>query len=207
MLAGLIATLGITAWAFAARSPPGDPGDGAAGAGADAARAGPPAATAPPAGDRTGRSPSPRPTVTATVTATPQPTPSGSAHYAGKPCRDVGVRLGTSANKKAYGPGDKPKLTVRVEPKQRCVLDPDNVDLVLTSGPEEIWSARDCSPGDRPTWTAGPDHPFTITVRWQRVQSNPARCGKKGPAVGSGWYTAEATLGNERSNEAVLRLK
>lgn len=198
-----MATVGITAWAFAARSAP---GGGAAGAGAEPARARPPAATAPPAGERTDRSPSPRPTVTTTVTATPNPAPSGSARYAGKPCRDVGLRLRTSANKKAYGPGDKPKLTVRVRPKDRCVLDPDGVDLVLTSGSEDVWSARDCSP-DRPTWTAGPGHPFTITMTWQRVQSNPARCGKKGPAAGSGWYTAEATLGDERSNEAVFRLK
>lgn len=204
MLFALATTVGATAWMFAAGSPPGGGGSGVS-AGKPPPE-GQPAAVAQPSPHHSDVSPTPGPTVTVTVTATPR-TAAPAPAYAGRPCRQVGVRLHAGTNRNAYGDGDRPEFTVRVEPKRRCVLDPDRLDFVVTSGTDRIWSAQDCPAGSRPVWTVGPRHPYTATVTWKRMRSNPATCGGKAPKAASGWYTLEATLGDERSNQAVFRLR
>lgn len=193
-------TAGLVAWAVVS-----DGGGSAATAGKP--RSGPEPAAAPQNSERA--SPRPTPTVTVTVTASPKSTVTVTAtpKQLGKPCRKVGARLAVRARKNAYGPGAEPELTIRVKPRKRCLLDPDKLHLVITSGTDRIWSSQDCSGKDRWPRRITPRRPYTEAATWQRVRSNPAKCGEETSSAKAGWYAATAKLGDKESEEAVFRLE
>lgn len=139
------------------------------------------------------------PEATVTVTATPR--------SLGKPCRKTAARLTVRTSKNAYGDGARPTFTVRVKPKKRCLLDPDKLGLVVTSGKDRIWSSRDCGEADRRTSHVATGTPYTLTTAWKRVRSNPATCGKTPATAPDGWYAVTAELGTNSSDEAVFHLE
>lgn len=199
----LLLTVGVTAWALTAGG-----GDTSTRGQAPSPDRDPAAAGSP--SDRPGaQSPGSQPAATVTVSARPTATTTVTAQptYSGPPCRDVGVRLAAHTRTKAYGEDEQPEVTVRVTPQRRCVLDPDKLTLVISSGTEQVWSSRDCPGPDRWPQRIAPQHPYRTTITWKREHSNPATCGEGASRAGPGWYAVAVTLGGQRSGETAFRLK
>ena len=208
MLVAVLLTVGLIVWATTG-------GDGGSSAGTKQPS---PGDQAPPAAARPSESASaasasaessPAPTVTVTVTATPTVTVTKTKkpELRGQPCRKGSIRVAARTDKKAYGKEAKPVFTIRVVPKKRCWIDPDRLELVVTSGTDQIWSSHDCAGRDHLPRRIGPKHPYKARTTWQRVRSNPAKCGELTEPARPGWYVLAATLGDKESGEAVFRLK
>jgi hypothetical protein len=137
-----------------------------------------------------------KPTSTPTRTATPKPTPSANP---GAPCPDSAVQVAATADRKRYGAGVRPVLTLSLTNtgKVACTRDVGQQarELRLTSGNDRVWSSDDCSPGgtaDRVVLKPGERRTFTVT--WARRRSKPGCPG--GQAVAApGTYRLLARLG------------
>ncbi len=117
------------------------------------------------------------------------------------------MRIVADTGKKAYGPKAKPVLEVRVTSKERCVLDPDKLELVVRSGTEQVWSSLDCPGLDRWPRRVEPGYPYRAETPWSRERSNPAKCGADTKNAKPGWYVFLARLGGHHSGEVAFRLK
>lgn len=125
---------------------------------------------------------SPSSAATVTVTATPTVTVTKHAEPEGNACRERDVHLAVHTPTKNYAPDKKPKFTVRVRSGKPCWLDPDEVEVVVKSGSDRIWSSADCPGKDAWLRKIGPHHPGTAKATWSRVRTDPATCADAGKA-------------------------
>lgn len=139
-----------------------------------------------------------KPTPTPTRTPSPKPKPTPSANPAAA-CPDSALKVAATVDRKRYGAGTRPVLTLSVtnSGKVACTRDLGQKarELRLTSGNDRVWSSDDCSPGgaaDRVVLKAGERRTFTVT--WARRRSKPGCPG--GQAVAApGTYRVVARLG------------
>lgn len=91
-----------------------------------------------------------------------------------------------------------------------CAIDTgaSGVELLVTSGPDRVWSSLDCETPLTVSVTElvlTPNKPATITVTWPGIRSNPT-CSSSLPEPLPGTYRAVLTMGGVTSPQAPVEL-
>lgn len=98
-------------------------------------------------------------------------------------------------------------LVVENTGTEACLLDvgAEALDLVVTSGDDEVWSSTRCpaGPGERPLLLA-PDDGTEVAVEWSGRRASP-ECA--GATAGAGTYQVEARVAGKDAGEAVFVLR
>jgi hypothetical protein len=125
---------------------------------------------------RPGGSPSP------TGTKTPAP-PHTTAALAACKTSQLDVEAAMDATSYASGVDPKLSLTIQNTGTVACSfkVGSDVQDYEITSGPEKIWSSKDCQTNPQPvTATLKPGVPVQSTpFAWDRTRSDPSTCSSK----------------------------
>lgn len=153
-------------------------------------------------------------TATASATAPPasataSATPSASATAT---CNQSLVAVSASTDKPAYGGEEDPVLTLKVTNGGTVAcevnLGTSQMEFLVTSGSDRIFSSRDCQAGSEDlVKTIAPGASETANFTWNRnrtVQGCQAVTAK--PGAGGAYYNFTAMLGSKASPKAVFQL-
>ncbi|WP_411375207.1 hypothetical protein ACLH0K_02005 [Arthrobacter sp. MPF02] len=143
----------------------------------------------------------------ATATATPTPTPSATPT-----CNQNLVTVSASTDKAAYGPEEKPLLTLKVTnggtaPCQ-VNIGTSQMEFLVTSGPDRVFSSRDCqTSGEDLVKVIPPGGSETANFPWQRNRTvEGCSVVDAKPGGGGAYYIFTARLGSKASPKAVFQL-
>ena len=127
-------------------------------------------------------------------------------------CTATDLTLVVGSDASSYGAAAQPSLTVRITNTgaNSCAIDAGagQLELLITSGSDRIWSSLDCVADDAPErllLLAAGDADGETTVAWPRVRSN-ADCDSDLPAPRPGWYRAVAKLAGAESEPLQFEL-
>ena len=158
-------------------------------------------------------SPEPTPTPTASESASPDPSASASPSASGAvaSCSDADLQLSAAADKQVYAVGESPVLvlTIRNASTRPCLRDLGQgaSELVVTSGPDRIWSSDDCSPGGPPgPRVLEPGQEDVQRLTWSATRSRPGCEGDKA-AVAPGTYVVSGRNGELRADGDSFRFE
>lgn len=145
--------------------------------------------------------PSGQPSPSATLSATPSASPT---------CDQKLVTVTAGTNKAAYGPDEKPVLTLKVANggKLPCKVNigTSQMEFLVTSGSDRVFSSKDCqAESDDLVRTIEPGKSETANFPWPRNRSLQG-CGEIPDGVGAGYYVFIAKLGPKVSPPAVFQL-
>jgi hypothetical protein len=127
-------------------------------------------------------------------------------------CTAADLTLVVDSDASSYGTAAQPTLTVMITNTgpNSCAIDAgaEQLELLITSGSDRIWSSLDCVADDAPErlllLAAGAADSETA-VAWTRIRSN-AECDSDLPAPRPGWYRAVAKLAGAESEPESFEL-
>ena len=156
-------------------------------------------------------SPVPDPSEEPLAEPSPTPSPSPSPSEEVVACADGDLELTAEADKAVYALGESPTLvlTVRNISDQPCRRDLGQgaSELIVTSGPDRIWSSDDCTPGGEPgPRVLAPDEADVQRLTWAATRSRPGCDGDK-PAVEPGTYVVSGRNGELRAQGDSFRFE
>ena len=139
----------------------------------------------------------------------PSATPSATAS-ASPTCDQKLVTVSAGTNKAAYGPDEKPVLTLKVANggKLPCKVNigTSQMEFLVTSGSDRVFSSKDCqAESDDLVRTIAPGKSETANFPWPRNRSVQG-CEEIPDGVGAGYYVFIAKLGPKVSPPAVFQL-
>ena len=127
-------------------------------------------------------------------------------------CTAADLILVVDSDASSYPAAAQPTLTVLITNigETSCAIDagPAQLELLITSGSDRIWSSTDCLAADAPErllLLAAGDADGNTTVQWTRIRSN-EQCGSDLPAPRPGWYRAVAKLAGAESEPEPFEL-
>lgn len=143
--------------------------------------------------------------------ASASPSPAASPSQEVVPCADGDLALTAEADKTVYALGEEPTLvlTVRNTSDRPCRRDLGQgaSELVVTSGPDRIWSSDDCTPGGAAgPKVLAPDEADVQRLTWSATRSRPGCEGDK-PAVEPGTYVVSGRNGELRAQGDSFRFE
>ncbi|KNH23082.1 membrane protein [Arthrobacter sp. ZBG10] len=139
--------------------------------------------------------------------ATPTPTPSAAPS-----CNQNLVTISAATDKGAYGPDDKPLLTLKVTNggTMPCEVNigTSQMEFLVTSGADRIFSSRDCqSTSEDLIKTIAPGASETANFPWSQARSvEGCQPVSAKPGGGGAYYIFTAKLGSKASPKAVFQL-
>lgn len=145
------------------------------------------------------------PSATSSHTATPTPAPTPS-------CDQKLVTVTAATDKPAYGPDEKPLLTLMVTNggKLPCKVNigTSQMEFLVTSGDDRIFSSRDCqAKSDDLIKEIAPGASETANFPWPRNRTvEGCRAIEAKPGAGGAYYVFTAKLGAKTSPKAVFQL-
>lgn len=161
------------------------------------------------------------PDTVAEATATPQAAPDGESEVPPDPtpaesplevaiCQPEMLKIQATADHASYRVGSSPRLSLSVQNTGGgpCTRDLGQaaVELLVTSGPDRIWSSDDCAPGGaEDVTTLQPGKPVVQRVTWDARRSRPGCTGAKERAE-PGTYRVTGRVGQLRVEGDVFRL-
>jgi hypothetical protein len=125
------------------------------------------------------------------------------------PCTASQISLTAQTDASRYGPGEIPRLSLRVENVgfADCELEVGTLaqEYLITSGPDRIWSSRDCQKGGtalKIVLKPG-DMRETTPITWDRTRSSETTCDGARPIMpgGGATYRLSVFLGEFQSAE------
>jgi hypothetical protein len=140
-----------------------------------------------------------------------QPSPSATPSATASPtCDQKLVTVTAGTNKAAYGPDEKPVLTLKVANggKLPCKVNigTSQMEFLVTSGSDRVFSSKDCqAESDDLVRTIAPGKSETANFPWPRNRSVQG-CEEIPDGVGAGYYVFIAKLGPKVSPPAVFQL-
>jgi hypothetical protein len=140
-------------------------------------------------------------------TATPTPTPSATSG-----CNQNLVTVSGSTDKAAYGPGENPMLTLKLTNggTMPCEINigTSQMEFLVTSGPDRIFSSRDCQAvSEDLVKVIAPGASETANFPWPRNRSvEGCQPVESKPGGGGAYYIFTAKLGSRASPKAVFQL-
>lgn len=149
--------------------------------------------------------PSAAPDATPAATPTPTPTPTPA-------CNQNLVTVSASTDKAAYGPDEKPLLSMKVTNggTMPCEVNmgTSQMDFVVTSGADRIFSSRDCqAKSEDLVKTIQPGSSETANFPWARNRTlEGCQPIEAKPGAGGAYYVFTAKLGSKASPKAVFQL-
>jgi hypothetical protein len=127
-------------------------------------------------------------------------------------CTAADLTLVVDSDASSYPAAAQPTLTVLITNtgETSCAIDAGaaQLELLITSGSDRIWSSLDCVAADAPErllLLAAGDSDGNTTVQWTRIRSN-EQCGSDLPTPRSGWYRAVAKLAGATSEPESFEL-
>ena len=127
-------------------------------------------------------------------------------------CTGDDLTLVVDSDAGSYAAGAQPNLTVMITNTgpNSCAIDAGakQLELLITSGSDRIWSSLDCVADDAPErllLLAAGDADTGTAVSWTRIRSN-ADCASDLPAPRLGWYRAVAKLAGAESEPESFEL-
>jgi hypothetical protein len=166
--------------------------------------AAPSSAASPAASDPASAQPSAAPAPEATPSPPPTPMPPLAS------CAPDVLEIGARAEQDSYRLGATPRLSLEVvntgpAPCTRDLGQPA-VELVVSSGPDRIWSSDDCAPGGAArVVTLQPGQAVVQWVTWNGRRSRPG-CPESTEQAQPGTYRVSARVGELRREGDVFRL-
>jgi len=163
-------------------------------------------------GDEPRKSAGSTPTPTSSVTTRPSPTPTRSPAPTGPvTCTDAMLRLAVTTDARSYPEGTGPKLTVRVSNTSgtpcRRDLGTKQVELLVYSGADRIWSSHDCGEDEgRSVQTIGARSYLESVQTWPGTRSRPGCAGER-PAARPGTYFVKLRVGTLRVSGGVFQIR
>ena len=155
----------------------------------------------------------PRPgSVAPPVPVTPVPAPVAEQPAS---CDPAVVSLEPVVDANSYGPGELPQLSMAITNtgSTACTLDVGTAqqEYVISSGPDIVWSSRDCQAGGESLdLELEPGVPVrTSPFAWGRTRSDPSACADPGPEVpggGSSYRLSVAVGGITSADDASFLL-
>lgn len=148
---------------------------------------------------------SPSATATSSPTASPSATPTPS-------CDQKLVTVTAATDKAAYGPNDKPLLTLKVTNggKMPCKVNigTSQMEFLVTSGEDRIFSSRDCqAKSEDLIKEIPPGASETANFPWSRNRTLEGCLPIDAkPGTGGAYYVFTAKLGAKTSPKAVFQL-
>jgi hypothetical protein len=139
--------------------------------------------------------------------ATPTPTPSATPS-----CNQNLVTVSASTDKAAYGPEEKPVLTLKVTNggTMPCEVNigTSQMEFLVTSGPDRIFSSRDCqATSEDLVKIIAPGASETANFPWSRNRTvEGCQPVEAKPGGGGAYYIFTAKLGSKASPKAVFQL-
>lgn len=137
----------------------------------------------------------------------PVPTPSATPA-----CNQNLVTVTGSTDKQAYGPDEKPLLTLKVTngSTMPCEVNigTSQMEFLVTSGPDRIFSSRDCqTTSEDLVKTIAPGASETANFPWPRIRSvEGCTAVEAKPGAGGASYVFTAKLGSRAGPKAVFQL-
>lgn len=157
----------------------------------------------------------PSPAASHSSTASPSPAASPSPTASPSPavlpdCPDAALKVTSQTDARSYPPGTSPKLTLVVQNtgESRCRRDLGSaqLELLVTSGTDRIWSSNDCSPGGSPEIVElTPGEKQTYAVTWDRQRSAPG-CPQGTGKAQPGTYKLQPQVGQIQGTPAIFVL-
>lgn len=148
-------------------------------------------------------------TPSATASASSGPTPTASSTPS---CDQKLVTVTAATDKPAYGPDEKPLLTLKVTNggKLPCKvnLGTSQMEYLITSGEDRIFSSRDCqAKSEDLIKEIAPGASETANFPWSRNRTlEGCRPIEAKPGTGGAYYVFTAKLGAKTSPKAVFQL-
>jgi hypothetical protein len=148
--------------------------------------------------------PSAQPSAAPAPEATPSPPPPVA------PCAPDALQIRGRAEQDSYPVGGTPRLSLEVvntgpAPCTRDLGQPA-VELIVSSGPDRIWSSDDCAPGGAArAVTLQPGQAVVQRVTWNGRRSRPG-CPEPTEQAQPGTYRVSARVGELRREGDVFRL-
>lgn len=148
-------------------------------------------------------------TPSVTASASPGPTPTASSTPS---CDQKLVTVTAATDKPAYGPDEKPLLTLKVTNggKLPCKvnLGTSQMEYLITSGEDRIFSSRDCqAKSEDLIKEIAPGASETANFPWSRNRTlEGCRPIEAKPGTGGAYYVFTAKLGAKTSPKAVFQL-
>lgn len=145
----------------------------------------------------------------ATAYASPAPTPTATPTPS---CDQKLVTVTAATDKPAYGPDEKPLLTLKVTNggKMPCKvnLGTSQMEYLITSGDDRIFSSRDCqAKSEDLIKEIAPGGSETANFPWSRNRTlEGCRPIEAKPGTGGAYYVFTAKLGAKTSPKAVFQL-
>lgn len=145
----------------------------------------------------------------ATASASPAPTPTATPTPS---CDQKLVTVTAATDKPAYGPDEKPLLTLKVTNggKMPCKvnLGTSQMEYLITSGDDRIFSSRDCqAKSEDLIKEIAPGASETANFPWSRNRTlEGCRPIEAKPGTGGAYYVFTAKLGAKTSPKAVFQL-
>jgi hypothetical protein len=157
--------------------------------------------------DAAGSAPAPSGPPSATPSAAPTPTPTPTPT-----CNQNLVTVSASTDKPAYGPGEKPLLSLKVTNggTRPCEVNigTSQMEFVITSGADRIFSSKDCqAKSEDLVKTLAPGASETANFQWSQNRSlEGCQVIATKPGGGGAYYIFTAKLGSKASPKAVFQL-
>lgn len=162
----------------------------------------------------TSGTPSPTPSVAPSAAPSVAPTPSVPAPTAAPAvvalCPDSALSLTTTTDSATYAPGATPKITMVVKNTSAAACRRDlgagAVELLVTSGNDQIWASDDCNPSSaKALTTLAPGGTQAVVKTWPGVRSRPGCQGAKETAK-AGTYRVAGRVGTLKVDGAIFRV-
>lgn len=147
--------------------------------------------------------PAPSDSPSAAPSAAPTPTPT---------CNQNLVTVSASTDKPAYGPDEKPLLSLKVTNGGTMPCDVNigtsQMEFLVTSGPDRIFSSKDCqAKSEDLVKTLAPGASETANFQWAQTRSlEGCQVIATKPGGGGAYYVFTAKLGSKASPKAVFQL-
>lgn len=151
----------------------------------------------------------PEATASAGATASPSPTPSPTS--TGTTCDAASIKVTGSTDAESYAADQSPvlSLTVSNTGEVPCLVNvgTSQMDFLITSGDDRIFSSRDCQEGAEDLEvTIEPGQSETARFSWERIRST-AECAAVDAVPGPGQYVFQTRLGERVSEEVSFTLE
>jgi hypothetical protein len=149
--------------------------------------------------------PSDSPSAATSAAPTPTPTPTPS-------CNQNLVTVSASTDKPAYGPDEKPLLSLKVTNggTMPCEVNigTSQMEFAVTSGPDRIFSSKDCqAKSEDLIKTLAPGASETANFQWAQNRTlEGCQAIATKPGGGGAYYIFTAKLGSKASPKAVFQL-
>ncbi|MCU1518289.1 MAG: hypothetical protein JWQ75_3010 [Pseudarthrobacter sp.] len=144
--------------------------------------------------------------------AAPSATPSSAPTPTQPTCNQNLITVSASTDKAAYGPDEKPLLTMKVTNGGTVACEVNigtsQMDFVVTSGPDRIFSSRDCQAKSEDLLKViEPGASETANFPWARNRTlEGCEPIEAKPGAGGAYYIFTAKLGSRASPKAVFQL-